>query len=83
MAVPVRDPTRYTLVAAESTSRRWHLGRLSVGEAPWRWFWSREKSLAKVALEGPIELRGRGGDIALLEMRDGRIDRLVLRCAPP
>lgn len=77
------DPTRYTLVAAEATSRRWHLGRLSVGEAPWRWFWSREKSLAKVALDGPIELVGRGGDTALLEMRDGRIDRLVLRCLAP
>jgi hypothetical protein len=78
--VPAQEPSRYVLLAAESTSRRWHLGRLSVGSKPWPWF--AEKSLAGVKLEGPIELVG-PRDRALLQLSAGRVERVAVQCGVP
>lgn len=71
------DPTRYRLREAEVTSRRWNIGRLSVGQNPWRW--RSEAVLDKVALDGPIELVGKT-DAVLLQMRGGRIESASFRC---
>lgn len=71
------DPSRYVLLTAESTSRRWNIGRLSVGEKPWRW--GREKSLAQTPLEGSIELVGQGESVTL-RLTDGRVDRVKYLC---
>lgn len=73
------DPGRYTLLNAEVTSRRWHIGRLSVGTRPWPWMWSPEPSLAKVRLDGDLELVG-AGDSALLRLRDGRVEKVSFVC---
>jgi len=80
VAVSPRDPTRYQLVRAEVFSRRWNIGRLSVGERPWRW--GREKSLQRTPLDGWIELVGDGDSVVLL-MNDGRVDRAIFHCRPP
>ena len=73
------DPSRYTLLAAEETSRRWHVGRLSVGTRPWPWMWSSEPSLANVHLHGEIELLG-NGDAVSLRLNDGRVEKVSYTC---
>lgn len=73
------DPSRYTLLAAEVTSRRWHVGRLSVGTRPWPWLWTPEPALANVRLHGEIELVG-PGDTALLWLDDGRVEKVTYTC---
>lgn len=72
------EPSRYVLQSAEASSRRWNIGRLSVGERPWRW--GREKSLANTPLDGAVELVGQGESVTLL-LSDGRIDRVRYRCS--
>ena len=66
------------LLSAESISRRWNIGRLSVGRTPWRW--GREASLEKVPLDGWLLLAG-PVDLATLLMRDGRIEQVSYACA--
>ncbi|MBI5720397.1 MAG: hypothetical protein HZC37_22200 [Burkholderiales bacterium] len=73
------DPDRYALLAAEVTSRRWQIGRFSVGTRPWPWMWSPEPSLKDVKLHGLLELVG-AGDSALLWLNDGRVERVSYRC---
>lgn len=79
--VSARDPSRYLLVRADVSSRRWNLGALSVGQKPWRW--GREKSLRPTPLEGWIELAGSDGDTVTLLMNDGRVERAVFHCRVP
>lgn len=71
------DPSRYVLLSAEASSRRWNIGRLSVGERPWRW--GREKSLAQTPLDGWIELVGQGESVTLM-LTDGRVDKVKYLC---
>jgi hypothetical protein len=73
------EPQRYTLLAAEVTSRRWHIGRFSVGTKPWPWLWSPEDSLANVRLHGPVQLVGHGDSAAVL-FDEGRVERVSFTC---
>jgi len=79
VAVSSLNPERYTLLRAEVWSRRWNIGRLSVGRRPWQS--SSEKTLAGVALNGQIELRG-STDRATLQLRDGQVERVTFECQP-
>jgi hypothetical protein len=74
------NPDRFQLLEAEVWSRRWNVGRLSVGQVPWRW--GREKSLAQTPLEGEVELVGSTGSV-LLGLRDGRLLKARFRCSVP
>lgn len=72
------DPSRYVLLAADASSRRWNIGPLSVGTKPWRW--GREKWLSQTPLEGWVELVGAGESVQLL-LSDGRVDRVRYLCS--
>jgi hypothetical protein len=72
------NPERFELLEAEVWSRRWNIGKLSVGQHPWRW--GREKSLAQTPLEGQVELVGAAGSVTLA-LNDGRVQRARFRCA--
>lgn len=72
------EPERYELTRLEAWSRRWNIGRLSVGQKPW-WWWFGERSLKGVPLQGVVQLDGTG-ESATLWLDDGRIDRVSLRC---
>jgi hypothetical protein len=72
------QPARYVLVALEATSRRWHLGALSVAATPWRG--APDPALQGVALEGEIQLAG-PRDTATVRLSGGRVQRLSVRCA--
>ncbi len=72
------QPARYVLVALEATSRRWHLGPLSVAATPWRS--APDPALQGVALEGEVRLVG-PRDAATVRLSAGRVQRLSVRCA--
>lgn len=72
------EPHRYRLVELESTSRRWNIGRFSVGTRPWIW-WP-EKELKDLRLHGPIELIGRNDHVAV-EFNNERVVTVSYRCA--
>ena len=72
-------PQRYTLLRAEVWSRRWNVGRLSVGRRPWQS--DSEKSLAGVELAGLLELQGTT-DRATLQLSDARVERVTFICQP-
>lgn len=72
------EPTRYRLLRAEVWSRRWNIGRLSVGRRPW--LSEPEPGLAPTALNGTLELAG-PIDTATLRLNEGRVDRVVFQCA--
>jgi hypothetical protein len=72
------DPTRYQLHQAEVWSRRWNIGRLSVGRRPW--LSEPEPGLAPTALNGTLELVG-PVDAVSLRLADGRVERVVFRCS--
>ena len=80
VAVSSLRPERYTLLRADVWSRRWNVGRLSVGRRPWHSDW--EKPLAGVELNGPLELIG-VTDRAVLHLSDGRVERVTFLCRPP
>jgi hypothetical protein len=71
------NPDRFELVEAEVWSRRWAVGRLSVGQHPWRW--GREKSLVQTSLDGDVQLVGTA-DSVTLNLQDGRVMRATFRC---
>ena len=75
--VSSENPTRYQLLEAEVFSRRWSIGRLSVGENPWRW--GREASLSQTDLTGEIELLGTSDSVSL-QLDAGRILRATYKC---
>jgi hypothetical protein len=75
-------PDRYQMLSAEAISRRWNIGKLSVGSDPWWWPWSREPELAKVTLDGVIKLQG-PSDSAVLQLSKGRIDKVMYSCRLP
>ena len=74
------EPSRYVLLAADVSSRRWNIGRLSVGQHPWRW--GREKSLSQTPLQGWVELLGSDGSVQL-RLAGGRVERVRYNCPLP
>lgn len=77
--VPAQAPERYVLTQLDAWSRRWNIGRLSVGQKPW-WWWFSEKSLKGVPLQGAVALEGAAGESVTLWLNDGRIDRVSFHC---
>lgn len=75
-----REPNAYRLVSLDVSSRRWHVGPLSVGNNPWRTV--NDPGLNGVSQDGTHELVG-PRDSATLRVRAGRIDRVSYTCAPP
>jgi hypothetical protein len=71
------QPNVYQLLGAEVKSRRWSIGRLSVGQSPWRQV--REPALEQVSLNGPVELVGKT-DTVLLVLLNGRVESADFRC---
>jgi hypothetical protein len=70
-------PNAYRLLALDVTSRRWHIGPLSVGQNLWRSV--KDPALEGVGQDGALEVLG-SRDSARLIVRGGRIDKVTYTC---
>ena len=71
------QPNAYELLLMEVGSRRWHVGPLSVGRRPWAS--DPDPALARVALDGELELLGPTHRVTL-RLRDGRVEAVRWDC---